>query len=73
MTVVGFPPGRERSYSVGYWATFRCVVENEVWTLSLYDEFMADAVALSDLCGQIIADAGEGRLDEAKYLEWLGD
>lgn len=29
--------------SVGYWATFRCVVDNEVWTLSLNDEFTADA------------------------------
>lgn len=59
--------------SVGYWATFRCVVDNEVWTLSLDDEFTADAVALSDLCREIIADAVAGRLDEAKYLERLGD
>lgn len=59
--------------SVGYWATFRCVVDNEVWTLSLKDEFTADAVALSDLCREIIADAVAGRLDEAKYLERLGD
>ena len=59
--------------SVGYWATFRCVVDNEVWTLSLNDEFTADAVALSDLCREIIADAVAGRLDEAKYLERLGD
>ena len=46
---------------------------NTVWTLSLNDEFTADAVALSDLCREIIADAVAGRLDEAKYLERLGD
>ena len=39
----------------------------------LNDEFTADAVALSDLCREIIADAVAGRLDEAKYLERLGD
>ncbi len=63
--------GNQVSWNRDYRVTFRCVVENEVWTLSIKDELQGDALVLSDLCRQIVADAGTSKLDESNYLEEL--
>ena len=54
----------------GYSVTFRTVVEDEVWSLSIHMP-KGDALKMADLCRQIITDANAGELDESKYIEWL--
>lgn len=51
-------------------AVFRCVVEDELWTLK-YHEPEGEYKTLSDLFRQIIADVEAGTFNESKYLEAL--
>lgn len=62
----GIPPIIADGYSV----TFRCVVEDELWTLRIAMP-QDKALLLSDICRQILTDAQAGRLDESKYLKSL--
>ena len=55
----------------GLIVTFRCVVDNEVWTLSTADKPSGSTFIFYDLCQQIIADAIANKLDEEKYLRLL--
>jgi hypothetical protein len=55
----------------GYTATFRCVIGDEVWTLSIHEP-QRRALQMSNLCRQIIEDAMEGsEFDEWKYVRML--
>jgi len=56
----------------GYEVTFRAVVEDEVWSLTIHMPF-GDALKMSDLCRQIIDDADNDKLNEAKYIKILDD
>lgn len=51
----------------GTTSIFRCVVEDELWTLK-YHVPEGDFKALSDLFRRMIADVEAGTFDEAKYL-----
>lgn len=51
-------------------ATFRCVVDDAVWTLR-YHAPEGEAKALSELFQTMIADVVAGTFDEAKYLDAL--
>lgn len=51
--------------------TFRCVVGDDVWTLTVRST-QGESQALSDLCKQMITDAQAGQFEEAKYLKELG-
>jgi hypothetical protein len=55
----------------GYTATFRCVVGDELWTLTIHQP-QKRALQMSNLCRQIIEDAMEGNeFDEWKYVRML--
>ena len=54
----------------GYWVTFRTVVDDEVWSLNIHAP-QGDALKMSDLCMQIIADALANKLDEQRYITVL--
>lgn len=56
----------------GYNVTFRCVVEDELWTLSIQCP-QRKALQLSDLFRQIIADGFDNKIDESKYLKLLDE
>jgi hypothetical protein len=56
----------------GYTVTFRCVVENEVWTLTIHQP-KGSIGKLTDICNQIVKDAMANQLDEDKYIALLGD
>ena len=62
----GVPP----IISDGYRVVFRNVVEDEVWSLNIHMP-QGDALKMADLCRQIITDAKENQLDEAKYISVL--
>ena len=47
---------------------FRCIVDQEIWTLSIPFKTEEKARELSDLCKQIVEDAEAGRFDESKYI-----
>ena len=64
--VKGLPNGIDDGYCV----TFRTVVEDEVWSLWIHEP-QGNALKMSNLCRQIIADAKENQLDEAKYISVL--
>lgn len=51
-------------------ATFRCVVDNQLWTLRCHMPD-GDFERLSDIFMQIIADVEADSFDQAKYLELL--
>lgn len=51
-------------------ATFRCVVDNQLWTLRCHMPD-GDFEQLSDIFMQIIADVEASSFDQAKYLELL--
>lgn len=50
--------------------TFRCVVGDELWTLTIHSP-QRKALQLSDLCKQIIADSNNNKLNESAYLKLL--
>ena len=56
----------------GYTATFRCVVEDEAWSLNIHMP-QVETLKFSNFCRQIIDDANAGNFDEAKYVDLLND
>ncbi|MDR3141104.1 MAG: hypothetical protein LBU37_05195 [Tannerellaceae bacterium] len=56
----------------GYRVTFRIVVENEVWSLSIHMP-QKNALIMANLCRQIIEDADVNKLNETKYIALLDD
>jgi hypothetical protein len=62
----GIPP----TYKDGFSVTFRCVVEDEVWilTIQMPGGYMLD---LTNLFNQLIKDAEANSLDESKYISLL--
>ena len=52
----------------GETTVFRCIVDQEIWTLSIPFKTAEKARELSDLCKRIIEDAEAGRFDESKYI-----
>jgi hypothetical protein len=57
----------------GYRVTFRCVVENEVWTLLIKEVPQENVGRMFDLCKQIMMDADVNKLNETKYIALLDD
>jgi hypothetical protein len=59
--------GRPEGIKGGYTGTFRCIVEDELWTLTVK---MPNGYIgkLTDLCKLIIKDAETNDLDESKYI-----
>ena len=57
----------------GETTVFRCIVDQEIWTLSIPFKTEEKARELSDLCKRIIEDAEAGRFDESKYIGRLED
>lgn len=57
----------------GETTVFRCIVDQEIWTLSIPFKTEEKARELSDLCKQIVEDAEAGRFDESKYIGRLED
>ena len=55
----------------GHSVAFRCVVGDEVWTLSLFRMPQGKAQQMSDLFRQIVKDAREDNFDEQKYVRML--
>ena len=56
----------------GFEVTFRCVMDDELWTLSIHCP-QGKALQFSDLFRQIIADGFDNKLDESKYLKLFDD
>jgi hypothetical protein len=54
----------------GYFATFRCVVKDEVWTLTIHLP-EGDIKNLTNICKQIIEDIETNTFKESKYVELL--
>lgn len=52
--------------------TFRCISEDELWTLSIHCP-QRRALQLSELFQQIIADGFDNKMDESKYLKLLDE
>ena len=52
----------------GETTVFRCIVDQEIWTLSIPFKTEEKARELSDLCKQIVEDAEAGRFDESTYI-----
>lgn len=55
----------------GILVTFRCVVDDQVWTLNYHEPDEGDFLKLTDICTQMVNDAEAGNFDTAKYLEML--
>jgi len=51
---------------------FRTVVEDEVWSLRIYEP-NGNALKMSDICKRIITDAEKNIFEEAKYIKLLDD
>lgn len=62
--------GKPDAISDGDIVTFRCVVQNDLWTFTIHQPSNKVKV-LSDLFRTMIADVEAGRFDEAKYLDML--
>jgi hypothetical protein len=62
--------GRPAVIGDGYTVTFRCVVEDEVWTFTIQvpDGYIGN---LTNICKQIIKDMEANSLDESKYTVLL--
>ena len=54
----------------GTTVTFRCIVDDEVWTLTIHEP-KGDIRIFSDLCRQIITDAEADKLEESEYIKIL--
>ena len=52
----------------GETTVFRCIVDQEIWTLSIPFKTEEKARERADLCKQIVEDAEAGRFDESKYI-----
>jgi len=55
----------------GISATFRTVVDNEVWSLWIINPQGKDTRKMADLCRQIIKDSIDNEFDESKYMTVL--
>lgn len=55
----------------GISVTFRCVVDDQVWTLKYHEPDEGDFLKLTDVSTQMVKDAEAGNFDTAKYLEML--
>lgn len=53
--------------------TFRCVVNDELWTLSVHCPLEGKSLQFSDLFRQIITDSFDKKIDETKYLNLLDE
>ena len=62
--------GRPEGFFDGYRVTFRCVVGDELRSLHIRMP-QGDILAFSDLCRQMIDDAGTDKFDESKYIKSL--
>jgi hypothetical protein len=62
--------GEQATITDGHFATFRCVVADEVWALTIHCP-QGRALQLSDLFRQIIADCLDNKFEESKYLQQL--
>ena len=62
--------GRPEGFFDGYRVTFRCVVGDELRSLHIRMP-QGDILAFSDLCRQMIDDAGKGEFVESKYIKSL--
>ena len=62
--------GEPSPFIEGYTATLRCVVGDEVWTLTIQEP---DGIIkqLVDICNQIIKDVETHTFNESKYIESL--
>jgi hypothetical protein len=54
----------------GYIVTFRTVVDDEVWTLTIHEP-RGNALKMSDFCRQIMTDIETNTFKEYKYVESL--
>ncbi|GHT24543.1 hypothetical protein FACS189430_09620 [Bacteroidia bacterium] len=54
----------------GYWAIFRCVVEDELWTFTMQVP-QGKFLKLTNLCKQIMGDVETNNFNESKYIELL--
>ena len=54
----------------GFEVTFRCVIDNELWTLSIHYP-QGKALQFSNLFREIITDGFDNKLDQDKYIEIL--
>lgn len=59
--------------SDGISVTFRCVVDDQVWTLNYHEPDEGDFLKLTDICTQMVKDAEAGNFDTAKYLAMLNN
>lgn len=56
----------------GFKVTFRCVMDNELWSLSIHHP-QGKALLFSNLFRQIISDSFDDKLNETKYLNLLDE
>lgn len=56
----------------GYVVTFRCVMEDELWALSIHIP-QGRALQLSDLFRQMISEGFSNNIEESKYIKLLDD
>ncbi|GHV27180.1 hypothetical protein FACS1894176_08830 [Bacteroidia bacterium] len=56
----------------GYDVTFRCVVESEVWTLTVHVP-RGYIAQLTNICKRMITDMEAGNWDESRYMRLLDD
>jgi hypothetical protein len=69
--IVGFRAEGGRAWiHDGYTATFRCVIGDELWTLTIHMP-QNRALQMSNLCRRMIEDAQLGEFDESKYAQML--
>jgi hypothetical protein len=59
--------GEPASILDGSTVTFRCVVEDEVWTLTIHEPDR-EIFQLPNICEQLIADIQSKNVDETKYI-----
>lgn len=55
----------------GISVTFRCVVDDQLWTLKYHEPDEGDFLKLTNTCTEMVKDAEVGNFDTAKYLEML--
>ena len=54
----------------GYYATFRVVVNEEVWSLEI-NEPSGNALKMSNLCRKVLDDTKDKKLDETSCIKIL--
>ncbi len=62
--------GKPANIADGFEVTFRCVMDDELWTLSIHCP-QGKALQFSDLLRKMITDGFENKIDESKYLKLL--